>query len=185
MKAALVLGSASCLYEDMAMAKAALTAYEDPDPVLFGVNMVCEYIEVHHVVTHHAEYMLRFQRKALGNPKFHTRERQRGDTAVDGHGVKVWPISGPIHGTSSMLAVRIARASGHMPVILCGVPLAPVGYLDGYPQPKSEFHPEKPKNGTIESWRDSWRAAYEGGYLTGVYSASGWTRELLGWLPQT
>lgn len=180
-KSALVLGSAACLHEDIALALAAL----DHDPVLFGVNMVCERIEVDHVVTHHAESIYRMQRKALGRPQFHTRERGRTDTAIDGHDVKVWPIAGGSRGTSSMLAVRIARAMGHFPVILCGAPLAPVGYLDGYPQPRAEFDADKPKNGVIDSWRDHWRQAHRDGYLTGVYSASGWTRDLLGWLPQT
>lgn len=180
-KAALVLGSAACLHEDMALALAAL----DHDPVLFGVNMVCWFHACDHAVTHHPEVIFKMRQRAKGNPQYHSKDRIRTDEEFSDRVDVVWKLPGTTHGTSSMLATRIARAMGHFPVILCGCPLSAVGYFDGYKTSRREFDREGGKPNVVEAWRDHWRAAHRDGYLTGVYSASGWTRDLLGWLPQT
>lgn len=180
MKPAFVLGSASCLYDDMALARDAFPGGAE----VFGVNKVGYQIECDHIVTLHGELVFKFTRETKGSPKLHTKGRRRTDPVIDGEPDYVWEFPGGIHGTSTMLAVRIARAMGFYPVLMCGAPMSPVGYVDGYNSPRDEFDPDNPKSGVIESWRDGWRNAHKAGKLAGVYSASGWTRELLGWLPQ-
>lgn len=95
----------------------------------------------------------------------------------------VWHGPMMMLGTSSLPAAMIAKAVGFSPVILCGVPLTKVGYVDGYKGSiicDSEFDTKKQLRATLETRHATWKAFHERGELEGVYSMSGFTRNLLG-----
>lgn len=87
-------------------------------------------------------------------------------------------------GSSSLCAAVIAKMIGFDPVVLCGVPLSNDGYAEkyGYSQNvDSEFNTKGKKlNGTLLSRHSNWATHFKAGNLTGIYSMSGKTRQILG-----
>lgn len=75
-------------------------------------------------------------------------------------------------GTSGWGARRLATYLGFSKVILCGVPLDPVPYADG--RPARHFQ----RTGLLQHYRDQIKADIA--WHHGVFSMSGWTRELFG-----
>lgn len=94
----------------------------------------------------------------------------------------IWSAPPAASGTSSLCAVIIAKAIGLSEIILCGIPLAKTGYIEGYPVTGlREFGTSgKIINGTVQQRRETWGKFYKAGMLEGVTSFSGFTRELLG-----
>lgn len=86
-------------------------------------------------------------------------------------------------GTSTMFAVKIAKAIGFSPIILCGAPLlGGDGYIDGV-EDDHGFGRVAPGSFEVNHAHNAWLRAREAGRLHGVYSMSGFTRDLLGLPP--
>lgn len=82
-------------------------------------------------------------------------------------------------GSSGMFAARVMRAIGYGPVVLAGVRIDQSGHLDGY-RPGLHDPAFKGSAPSVAMLRETWEDARERGWLDGVCSMSGWTRELLG-----
>ncbi len=102
----------------------------------------------------------------------HSVRPELGKTPEDYPSVTHWWKHLSASGSSSWFAARIARIIGFDEIILCGVPLSPMGYADDKTAPKwdreravAAFHRAVTKD----------RAMHEF-----TFSMSGWTKELLG-----
>jgi hypothetical protein len=165
---ALVIGSAPCLYSDLATLGSGTR-----DAIIFAVNDLVGLFPdiIHHGVSHHPEKLVLWA--AL---RAHPTGHPKGEARITTHASKVhtgidraWPQyhSG---GSSSLLAVRIALALGHQRVIVAGVPLDGSGYLWGE---RAAGHYDYTK------YRKDWMRAADD--LRGrVTAPSGYLCELLG-----
>lgn len=165
---AVVIGSGRTVWTD-------LRAIGRPELAVFAVNdMIIFAPKVTHAVSHHAQKIphwlgLRSQTGVYRKPR---EVRITAHSSMPGTAVtKVWPrFKGD--GSSALLAVRIARALGHDPVYVAGVP------LDGYGYIWSE--PEHPEQFDFARFRGAWQKSAD--ELRGhVFSPSGYLRDLLGW----
>lgn len=165
MSAAVVVGSGRTVWED-------LRARGAEPAVIFAVNdmiTLATDLEVRHGVSHHQDklaHWLRLRATRGGRPSNITLHSSAAHDGVH----RVWPEyrSG---GSSSLLAVRIARALGHDHVVVAGVPLDARGYVWADPT-----HQAKDFGRYRQAWIDA-RAELRGH----VFAPSGFLRELLGW----
>lgn len=167
---AVILGGASCLWEDVAalrelvdMRRCTIIAVNDAGIEWHGRLD-------HWASAHPEEFTMRMEkREANGHPGGYetwTRPCPRGLEhlrAVADHAVSErWMM-----GSSSLVAVGVAHATGHRRVVLCGAPMD-----------------ERPHFNRADDWTgyNTYRAKWEElrGELTWVRSMSGWTAELLG-----
>jgi hypothetical protein len=166
---ALCLGSAACVYDDLAMVRA-LGVSQDRGWVLVAVNQIAAKWNgpVDHWATFHPEKLQQWknQRHAAGLPpagEYWTATRRVIPNRMEINRVPNWG------GSSGLLAARVALELGATHVVLCGIPL---DYAQGH------------FNTPAIPWREG--GSYRRGWvehaleLTRVKSSSGWTRELLG-----
>ena len=161
MSTAVVVGTGRSLWAD-------LRAINRPECPVFAVNEGIMFVpRCDHAVSHHASklpHWLALRPGPTDHIKAHTHGR-RG--AVPG--VQPWGDL-PTHGSSALLAVRIALALGFARVLVAGVPLDGNGYVWG--------DPETPPTTDHTQYRHAWEQARD---LTGrVASPSGFLRDLLG-----
>ncbi len=178
---ALVVGSAPDAYRELALAKERLPV----TPYLIAVNFMAGRIECQAMVT--------CEREAIEKIKFHcprpilhvypSDQRKVANAAPPGVD-HLWHGPSVCSGTASLAAVMVAKAIGFEEIILCGVPLEKIGYVQGYPSHGcSEWNNRegaKSMNGSRTQRRETWNRCFKAGMLEGVTSFSGFTRELLG-----
>lgn len=170
---ALVIGSGRCVWDDLHAA-----AGLGLSPVVVAVNDFIVYAPgtLAHAVSHHPDKLALWAELRRKVPR-------KGKTASQvepfvthssnpGPGVqRVWRQY-HADGSSSLMAVRIALALGHEPVLVCGVPLDVGGYVWADPRE------ETPQD--FRRYRKAWdkaRVELEGR----VRAPSGYLRDLLGW----
>lgn len=179
---ALVVGSAPNAIEDMTIAIKRLTQ----EPYVIAVNAMVDIISCEAVVTCHPEgagqIVHNWSRVCEAPIAHHYPSDQREPTKAAPGISHVWRGPHAGSGSASLCAVLVAKAIGFSNIILCGVPLEKIGYIDGYTGSyKSEFHVNgKVINATILQRHKVWGDFFKDGMLDGVTSFSGFTADLLG-----
>lgn len=163
--AAVVIGSAACVWDDLRQVPTHAVPWAVNDMVLYAP-------EVKHAVSHHPDRLLHWLALRIRKP-----DRTKQDKHITTHssvkyaGIhRVWPN---FHGggSSSFLAVRCALASGFNPVYVAGVP------LDASPYVWAD--PALPGTYDFARYRKPWET--EAKVLRGkVFGISGFLRDLLG-----
>jgi len=166
---ALILGGASCVWDDAA---AAMELCE-PDAV-FAVNDIGTRWArpIRAWCSLHPERMQRWraERGRRGFPAaFEHIGHERGHPGIDRVTSYLWPGMNA-SGSSGLFAVKVAMEAGYDRIILAGIPMQAEG--------AHFFNPAS--WGEVASFTEAWRIARP--RLTGkVHSMSGWTKELLGY----
>lgn len=191
-KAALVIGSAPCLYDDM---EKALKLY--PDALIATVNGACVAVEDVDVVvsghTNKAEKFVAARRAAFPDCKpfeVWANWARRGREPIQEYpSVTRW-FGGEMStgATSAAKAARMLLHAGYEPVILCGCPLDDSGYFAGESiKGKGIGHdcrrvgdPTQNEHRTIRNYRDKFARLAAGEFKGKVFSFSGLTKKLLG-----
>lgn len=170
---ALVCGTAWTLKDDLAKA-----IRLRPNATIVGVNRTGQFVKCDMLVSID-------RKKAAGWRTLH--EHRFGPLRYGYHGTKptadsrtgdfpavdYWWRNFDGGGTSSWVAAKVALATGHDEVILCGVPMEPGPYVDGE-QAESFSHENHLRNcRDVISTRDAWMHPF-------VRSVSGWTAAMLG-----
>ena len=145
------------------------------------INSMGEKIKADHLISAHAAFLGRMREHTIGSPKFHTIALGSGMREEDIEADYLW-TGIPTGGTSGLLAVKIVRTMGFSPVYLAGIPMSVDGYVPDYR--KYEGHGGRVfKLGhnpqILQDWRAHWGYAKVDGWLDGVISRAGWTKELL------
>lgn len=179
----LIVGSAACVYHDIDRAKA-LRPYCDV-LVINGAGQLVEHAQ--HLLCGHGEKAAQFikarKQRFPDAPPIISHGSRRGGT--DPNGVDfIWEHVST-GGTSAWKAVRIGKAMGYEELILCGCPIDDSGYAPGESngishECKRIGHGEREGvNRMFHNYRRTFavRARGEG---QGVYSMSGYSRDLLG-----
>jgi hypothetical protein len=155
----IIIGSAPCVQEDIAVALASL---HEIDFMLVGLDSVTKYIgQVKYFATYHpAEIQESKERRAKsgGNTDWTIISHQQHESLVN----IVIPLAGP-SGSSALLGVHAGMQQGYRKIIVCGCPLT--GKND--------------KGQSYEVFQKGWTAKFNE-IKDNVRSMSGWTRELLG-----
>lgn len=193
MNAAIVVGSAPCLHDDL---KRALELY--PFAFIITVNGACAEIEdADAIVAGHTAKAEKFVAARLAAfPKGKSFEvwanwvsenRQNGKFLFPS--VTRWFGANVSTGaTSAAKAARMALEAGYEPVILCGCPLDASGYFEGESNKGQAIghdcrrvgDPEQDNHRTIVNYRDKFKKLAEKEFKGRVFSMSGRTREWLG-----
>lgn len=192
--AAIVVGSAPCLHDDL---ERALELY--PFAFIATVNGAC--VEIEHmdalVAGHTVKAGLFVAARDAAFPDGKPYEvwanygspNRRDEFQRDHRTVTNW--FGPelsTGATSAAKAVRMTLAMDYDPVILCGCPLDNSGYFEGESQKgKSIGHdcrrvgdPDQNVHRTIVNYRDKFERLAKGEFKDKVFSMSGLTRKWLG-----
>lgn len=166
---AIICGSAPSVFEDLEKAKDLR-----PGAVILGVNAVPAMIDgIEHTWTQHnsgAESL-----RSVGNFKIHARAN------IMGNGVDYWwPELNNMKGSSGLVGALWARAMGFEEVIIAGIPLSASELMyakeyAGAPQ-NCEFATES----NILNWQEMVRLHKKQGRTQGIYSMSGYTRQIFG-----
>lgn len=188
-----VVGSAPCLFEDVA---AASKIFPEHDIML--VNGACTAIEkAAHVLAGHtdkSEIFAKARRErfpdappwrlhanyVLTNATKHNYPRKEYPSVTDW-----WPGTYSTGATSAAKAARIGLTLGYAPIILCGCPLDGSGYA---PQEAQIGHngcarlgySENQNLPIVESYKRKMAKLAEGEFKGKVFSMSGYTRRVLG-----
>lgn len=173
----LIVGSASCVYEDVKSAQALGPAAMF---LINGAALLFEHAE--HWLIGHGEKAPQFRRareQVFVTPIPFIHASQRGGTNPSGV-THIWQgVS--TGGTSAWKGVRIAKAMGYERVILCGCPIDDSGYADGESRHISHGCARigLGEGRMYNNYRRTFavRAKDEG---ENVFSMSGYSRELLG-----
>lgn len=186
-----VVGSAPCLFEDVALASKQFPAHE-----LMLVNGACTAIEdAEHVLAGHttkAEVFAKARRERfpLAKPwRLHANfvltnangkyPRKEYPSVTDW-----WPGAFSTGATSAAKAARIGLAMGFERVILCGCPLDGSGYAPAEAKIAHDCFrvgdPTKQNAPIVESYKRKMAKLAEGEFKGRVFSMSGYTRALLG-----
>ncbi len=179
---ALVVGSGPDALKEVHLAKSRLLA----PPYIVAVNGMVSRVACQAMVTSSEAKLGRYL-KALPagrqKPIIHLYPSDQREVPHKVAGVDFF-WSGPpaASGTSSLCAVMVIKAIGFSGIILCGIPLAKTGYIEGYIGGRySEFMTSgKTMNGTVRQRHLTWGRFYKAGRLEDVTSFGGFTRELLG-----
>lgn len=194
MTAALVVGSAPCLYDDT---EKALSEY--PDAKILAINGACVAVEHADFIlaghTNKAEKFAAARRAAFpdGAPfevwaNWAGRERDQAYREEYPSVTRWFGGSMSTGATSAAKGARMLLAAGYGPVILCGCPLDDSGYFEGESQKgKGIGHdcrrvgdPSQNEHRTIVNYRDKFRKLAADEFKGKVFSMSGLTRQLLG-----
>jgi len=170
---AIICGSAPSVFVDLEKARQAR-----PGAVILGVNEVAGMIDgIGHIWTQHNNMCERFRSVAKGQIYVHARAGILGDVDY------WWPELVGMKGSSGMVGALWARAMGFDEVIMAGIPLSVLEteYSDKYPgAPRSnQFASEA----NILGWQAVAREHKEKGRTQGIYSMSGYTKQLFGSVP--
>ena len=192
MKVLLVVGSAPCLHEDLAAARARY-----PDAEIMLVNGACAAVEdAQHVLAGHTEKAEEFARaREQAFPfalpwRLHATQRAGKNLIRPEEYPSVtdwWGADCTSGATSAGKAALIAFQMGFDRVILIGCPLDGSGYFvgesAGIPQLRScqrVGDPRKQEAATIRRYKKRMAELAETTFKGRVFSMSGYTRELLG-----
>lgn len=192
MSTMLVVGSAPCLFDDLAAAQRRCDGFETM--LVNGAALAVEAAE--HVLAGHtdkAEQFAAARDKAfpLAPPwLLHaTYDDRKGRQPPRPSPVtNWWPQSRFSSGaTSAGKAARIGLAMGFERVILCGCPMDGSGYFPGESAGIGQLRacqrigdPKKQQASTIRRYRDKMAELAAGEFKGRVFSMSGFTREVLG-----
>lgn len=196
MTALFVVGSAPCLFEDLAAAK---TLYWDYEIML--VNGACTAVEdAQHVLAGHtakSEIFAEERRKRFPNAKpwkLHANwalpKNRAGQYPCDEFPSVTdwWEGAFSTGATSAAKAARIGLAMGFAPVILCGCPMDGSGYSPAEAKIKHDCARIGDRGAQmapiIESYKRKMALLAKGEFRGKVYSMSGFTRAVLGQPPQ-
>jgi hypothetical protein len=179
----LIVGSAACVHEDLKAAQSIR-----PHAHLLLINGAAQLFEhAHHMLCGHGEKAEQFVRarglKFPDAPPLYIHASRRGGTNPQGV-THIWE-NVSTGGTSAWKAVRIGKAMGYEELILCGCPLDDSGYAagesDGIAHGCARIGLGEGR--MFNNYRATFkkRAREEG---AGVYSMSGYSRELLGAPPE-
>jgi hypothetical protein len=153
-----------------------------PDLPIIAVNNACEVIKAF------AIYSFHFERNKLGEWAKIQRKRFGEGFAVFGPGhkewyqhnkrnypyVEHWAPTTASRGSSGWCAVKLAKLLGFDEVIMCGIPVQPGAYADRRPA----LYWQSKKTNAVSQYRKAIEADVAS--HKGVYSLSGWTKDLLG-----
>ena len=195
MTALFVVGSAPCLYEDLAAAKKLYWDYE-----IMLVNGACTAVEnAQHVLSGHtnkAEVFAAERRKRFPDaPPWRLHANWVTPKARAGQYPRVeypsvtdwWDGSVSTGATSAAKAARIGLAMGFAPIILCGCPMDGSGYSPAEAQIKHDCarigHASAQKLNIVEGYKRKMARLAEGEFKGKVFSMSGYTRAVLGGPP--
>jgi len=175
---AIVCGSGPTLFDDFTTARRAL-----PGATIFAVNEAIRAVRTSHIVTLHTEKALWFRNLALQawpniEPILHL--PINGDFPKE-KGIHCWDKIATA-ATSAWAAVKLAKLLGHDEVTMCGCPM---NGGDGYAFPTEGNKPGEPRFGFsqrsgVRVHKGALVDAINNGEAEGVYSMSGFTREVLG-----
>lgn len=193
-KALLVVGSAPCLYEDLAKAR---ELYPDHEVMLLNGACTCVK-DAQHVLAGHvdqSEYIAACRREKFPTAKpwrLHAtwvpHRYRRPATPVDQYpSVTDWHTPWVnTRATSAGKAIRIGMKLGFDPIILCGCPMDGRGYTPDeavFPREPSCQRigdPTKQNRRLIQMYRDSMKLLAETEFKGRAFSMCGYTREVLG-----
>lgn len=168
MRVALVLGGASCVWDDAAAAM----PFCEPDAVYAANDIGARWAGLLAVwATLHPEKMAgwRAERAGRGFPEaIEHVGHEMGNPGIDRAANYLWPGMNA-SGSSGLFAVKVALEAGFDRIILAGVPMQAAGAHFFNPAEWAE----------VGSFTEAWRIALP--RIQGrVKSMSGWTAELLG-----
>lgn len=177
----LVVGPATCALADVAAARAIF-----PDAPVMVVNHAALLLPADFIVSQHHEILATLRgehiRRFLRKPSVHCACPEQLTPAP---GIDHWWRGAASGATSTWGAVRVAKAMGFAPVVLCGCPMVGGdGYAVDIPlgngvERKNLVGYAEAASGLVKNYQqrliDAARA--EG---KGVYSMSGFTRQVLG-----
>lgn len=177
---ALVVGSGPDALEELSIAVERLSV----TPYVIAVNHMVFRVPCQAVVTGDSGVSTFMNGSAKGVVKhFYPSDQRQVPDSIPGFDF-IWKGPPCASGSSSLCAVMVAKAIGFDEIILCGVPLTKIGYVDEYPKADiSEFNISREgptMNGTIQQRRETWLKFHKTGDLAGVTSFSGFTKDLLG-----
>lgn len=196
MRAAVVVGSAPCLHDDL---ENALALY--PDAFVIAVNGACTCVEkLDAMVAGHAAKVRQFVRArreafpGLELPEVWAnwpipvrRHPERTYPYKEHPEVTRWfDASHSTGATSAGKAAKMALTAGYAPVILAGCPLDTSGYSFDEARVKHEAgckrvgDPRWDQHKTILRYREAMRKLAETEFAGRVFSMSGFTRQCLG-----
>lgn len=160
---AIVVGSGRTVWDDYR------AAGSEPAEVFAVNDMIVFFPEIRHGVSHHQDKLPHWLRLRPG--KRGALEKITLHSSAPYEGVhRAWPEY-RAGGSSTLLAVRIARAIGFDHVVVIGTPLDARGYVWADPLLEAK---------DFARYRKAWVDAV--GELRGhVFAPSGFLRELLGW----
>lgn len=169
---AIICGGAPSVFVDLEKAKQLR-----PGAVVLGVNAAPGMIqEIEHTWTQHNN-LVDVLRKEVGRPVvLHARSN------VMGNGVDYWwPELNGMKGSSGMVGALWAKAMGFDEVIMAGIPLSTSEqmYSEKYPSSSRSNHGFATENSII-GWQAMVRLHKEQGRTEGIYSMSGYTRQIFG-----
>jgi hypothetical protein len=175
----LVVGGATCAVDDQERARVLCPVPFDVIAVNGAWPMIIRKPQAFAVVTCDSEAI---KAQYPGHLELH-QYSPIGEKST--HADYCWTGGGGLQaGSSSLCAAIVARSMGYSTIILCGVPLTRSGYHPKYAWSSelSEFKESSSKkiNGTLLSRHSNWATHQKAGNLTGIYSMSGHTRDLLG-----
>ncbi len=190
MRAAIVVGSAPCLHDDLATA---LQMY--PDAYVATVNGACAAVEHADAIvaghTSKAEVFAKARRKAFPNGKpfevLASWARPERLPVKEYPSVTRWYDGSVSTGaTSGAKAARMMLRDGYFPVILAGCPLDNSGYFEGEGAASGAHDcrrvgdPQEDEHRTIRNYRDKFAKMAADEFKGKVFSLSGLTKKLLG-----
>lgn len=192
MTALLVVGSAPCLYDDLARARELY-----PNAHVMLVNGACVAVkDAEHVLAGHrekAEMFATARRNAFpdappwrlhANGHKMTAARKAETPSV----TDWWGPEMSTGATSVGKAVKIGLAMGYSPVVVCGAPMDGSGYFDGESKKGLTIghdcrrigDPAQQGHRTIEGYKRKFAQLAATEFKGKVFSMSGFTRECLG-----
>jgi hypothetical protein len=170
----LVVGPAPSVHEDLAAARGLYSGAK-----LAAVNAGAQLVVADFLVSQHPDIlalMRDWQLRLFGaRPSTHC---PGGEAPRTGPAVDYCWIRGSSGATSAWGAVRVGKAMGFSPIVLCGCPLTGG---DGYamPWPKGGVGTTPAKDGLIQSYQERLRVAAKAEGQQ-VFSMSCYTRSVLG-----
>lgn len=169
--AAIICGSAPCVFEDLEKALALR-----PYAIVLGVNNAGSMIpSIEHVWTQHNNLAKQYKDKA--NVKVHGRANIMGDWTD-----YIWPSLNWVCGSSGVAGALWAKyGMGFDEVIMAGIPLnrEVLTYNEKYPSQYTKVEGFATGD-QVEHWIGHLKAFKEQGKTEGIYSMSGTTAAILG-----
>jgi hypothetical protein len=165
---AIICGSAPSVFVDLEKAKQLR-----PGAVVLGVNEVPGMVDgIEHIWTQHNNMAERF--RSLGEFKIHARAGIMGDVDY------WWPELVGMKGSSGMVGALWARAMGFDEVIMAGIPLSTSEqmYSEKYPGASKKYVFATEAN--ILNWQSLALDHKKQGRAGGIYSMSGYTKQIFG-----
>jgi hypothetical protein len=167
---AIICGGAPSVFEDLEKAR-----QFRPNAVLLGANLAAGlFLEIEHIWTQHNNFA-QLLKEQIGRPiKVHGRSNIMGQVDY------VWPELAFHKGSSGLVGALWAKAMGFDEVIMAGIPLSTseLGHSKEYQTiaKNSTFYTAS----SIELYQVFARKYKEEGKTQGIYSMSGYTKQVFG-----